>query len=125
MFSACLQATFQQKQLDKTDHFVWIDETNVFGLMVVAMAIGFAVASIAEPYKKTILNLFTAIFEVIMRLISATLKWFAPFGICSLLASTLMAKDLAYILEATLWLMLTVISGCLVMACILISLFSK
>lgn len=121
------QATFQQahtayvnttiqKLDDLTTQTILVREVryrngiNTLGLVFFCLIFGTILGTLGEK-SKAVVNIFTVIFEVIMKFVSGVM-WLTPFGICSVIAGKILSVyDLGLVMSNLAWFIATVVSG--------------
>lgn len=97
--------------------FVYIDGTNILGLIVFCVAFGVLVGQLGER-TKIMVDFVVALNEIVMSMVHIII-WYSPFGIMCLIIGRLMAiEDLAQTAQQLGLYMVTVIVGLLIHALI-------
>lgn len=85
--------------------------TNTLGIVFFCLAFGTILGTIGEK-GQVIINFFSAIFEVIMRMVILTCMWLSPIGIASVIAGKILdVENLSLIISQLLLFIVTVASG--------------
>ncbi|XP_043281649.1 excitatory amino acid transporter-like [Venturia canescens] len=131
-----VQACFQQVQTTYTkrpvvvfgdgnvDEFVmehslvYKDGTNVMGMIVFCITFGLIVGQ-TGPRGKVMMDFFTILNDIIMKLVNIIILWYSPFGIMCLIAGKIMSiVNLAETARMLGLYMVTVVAGLLIHAII-------
>ncbi|XP_078048276.1 excitatory amino acid transporter 2 [Augochlora pura] len=93
---------------------VYKDGTNVMGMIVFCITFGLVAGQIG-PRGKLMVDFFVVLNEIIMKLVSIVVMWYAPFGIMCLIAGKIMSiTNLAATAQMLALYMVTVILGLLI-----------
>lgn len=84
--------------------------TNTLGIVFFCLAFGTILGTLGAK-GKVVIDFFTAVFEVIMRLVSGVM-WLTPIGISSVIAGKILAvDDLGLVMSQLAWFIATVLIG--------------
>lgn len=85
--------------------------TNTLGIVFFCLTFGTILGTIGEK-GQVVINFFSTIFEVIMKMVILTCIWLSPFGISSVIAGKILdVEDLNLIISQLLLFIITVASG--------------
>lgn len=85
--------------------------TNTLGIVFFCLTFGMILGTIGEK-GQVVVNFFSAIFEVIMKMVILVCLWLSPFGISSVIAGKILdVDDLGLILSQLLMFIVTVAVG--------------
>jgi solute carrier family 1 (glial high affinity glutamate transporter), member 2 len=85
--------------------------TNTLGIVFFCLIFGTILGTIGEK-GQVVVNFFSAIFEVIMKMVILTCLWLSPFGISSVIAGKILdVENLSLIISQLLMFIITVASG--------------
>ncbi|KAK0162050.1 hypothetical protein PV327_008418 [Microctonus hyperodae] len=93
---------------------VYRDGTNVMGMIVFCITFGLLVGQLG-PSGKVMIEFFTVLNEIIMKIVTLIIVWYSPFGIMCLIAGKVMSiSDIAITAQMLGLYTLTVIVGLLI-----------
>lgn len=85
--------------------------TNTLGIVFFCLTFGTILGTIGEK-GQVVISFFSAIFEVIMKMVILTCMWLSPIGISSVIAGKILdVEDLNLIISQLLLFIITVASG--------------
>lgn len=85
--------------------------TNTLGLVFFCMMFGMFLGTIG-PKGKVITDVFSALFEVVMKIVTLGILWLSPLGISSIIAGRILSiQNVDAVLSQLMWFMLTVLFG--------------
>jgi solute carrier family 1 (glial high affinity glutamate transporter), member 2 len=85
--------------------------TNTLGIVFFCLIFGTILGTIGEK-GQVVVNFFSAVFEVIMKMVILTCLWLSPFGISSVIAGKILdVENLSLIISQLLMFIITVALG--------------
>lgn len=88
--------------------------TNTLGIVFFCLTFGMILGTIGEK-GRVVVDFFSAIFEVIMKMVILVCLWLSPFGISSVIAGKILdVENLGLILSQLLMFIITVATGVLI-----------
>lgn len=85
--------------------------TNTLGIVFFCLTFGIILGTIGEK-GQVVVSFFSAIFEVIMKMVILTCLWLSPIGISSVIAGKILdVEDLNLIISQLLLFIITVATG--------------
>lgn len=85
--------------------------TNMLGIVFFCLVFGTILGTIGEK-GHVVINFFTAVFEVIMKMVILACVWLSPIGISSVIAGKILSvENLSLVISQLLLFIITVASG--------------